>query len=205
MAAPKEHSHRSSRADSVYDAIKADIVSLKARPGSMIQEEALAQRLGVSRTPVREALRRLGQEGLVQTLPKKGTIIAGITIGDIREVFQIRLALEPLAARLATENFPREEISRLRAGHVPPTPPRTGIVADYLDLHACIRRHCGNERLRSILELLNLDVSRVLGTANVHHQMRSLEHHLRIIDALESRDGAAAEESMRDHILESQQ
>lgn len=105
--------HRT-RADEVYAALRAGIVSLQFKPGSMIQEESLARQLGVSRTPIREALRRLAQEGLVQTVPKKGTIVAGISLNDIREVFQIRLALEPLATRLAASTVSRPECTALR-------------------------------------------------------------------------------------------
>ena len=79
-------------ASDVYAALKVDIVSLKFPPGSMVQEEALAQRLGVSRTPVREALRRLEQEGLIKTVPKRGSFVAGVSLSDVREVLQVRLA-----------------------------------------------------------------------------------------------------------------
>jgi GntR family transcriptional regulator, rspAB operon transcriptional repressor len=205
MAAGNGDSHRPTRADDVYRTIKADIVSLKLKPGSMVQEETLAQQLGVSRTPVREALRRLGQEGLVYTAPKKGTLIAPVSIDDIREVFQLRLALEPLAARLATPHIPQEEIDSLRSHHVPPAQGASGLILDYRDLHLSIRRHCGNRRLESILEQLIVDTHRVLSLSNQQYLLQSLEHHLKVLDAFQSRDADAAEAAMREHILRSQQ
>ncbi len=205
MADADRSPHRASRADDVYSAIRSGIVSLKFKPGSMIQEEVLAQQLGVSRTPVREALRRLAQDGLVRTVPKKGTLVASVSIDDIREVFQIRLALEPLAARLATPGIPEEEIDRLRSHHRPPAQSASGLIPDYRDLHSCIRHYCGNRRLESILELLNVDTQRVLSLSNQQYLLLSLDHHIRILDAFQARDPDAAEETMREHMVSSRQ
>ncbi len=200
--APAEtaQTHRT-QANRVYAAIKADLLSLKLRPGSMIQEELLAQQLGVSRTPVREALHRLGQEGLVRTLPKKGTIVVDISLDDVREIFQVRLAVEPLAARLAAEAMPQEEVSRLRQLHTSPRGSTDDFPTDDRELHRSVARHCGNQRLGSFLESLMDDTTRILHMSNPDTLALGHQHHLQILQALERRDGATAEQVMREHIL----
>ncbi len=198
--AESAHGHRT-EADRAYAAIKSDLLSLKLRPGSIIQEEVLALQLGLSRTPVREALHRLGQEGLVRTLPKKGTIVADISLDDVREVFQVRLAVEPLAARLAAEVMPREEIHRLIELHSAPRESTDEFPTGDRELHRSIARHCGNRRLGSFLESLMDETTRILHMSNPAALALGHEHHLRILQAMEARDGATAEQIMREHIL----
>jgi len=193
------------RADSVYRHTKSRIIGLQLQPGSIIQEEALAKELGVSRTPVREALRRLGQEGLVETIAKKGTLVTQISPADIHHVFQIRIALEPLAARLAVRSIPPNVLTELTSIHKPPKASGPGIIESYRELHRAICQYCGNPRLRRIIEQLVSDCARMLGVANYDHRLRSLEEHVQIIDALEKRDGARAERRMREHLRASQQ
>ena len=195
---PEKHATRSNH---VYEALKADIVSLRLEPGALVQEETLARRLGVSRTPVREALRRLEQDGLVQILPKKGIIVTSISISDIREFFQLRLALEPLAARLAAEAMPEEEIRHLRELHERPAGPDAVDKHPYRDLHRSIASHCGNRRLGSLLLSLRDDNARIVGATDFDGLRLVHQHHMRIVEALERRDGAAAEQVMREHIV----
>lgn len=190
------------RANHVYGAIKEDIISLKLKPGSLIQEEALAQQYGVSRTPVREALRRLEQEGLVKTLPKKGTLVSQLSVNDILEIFQVRMALEPLAARLAANLMPRDETLRLRDLHTPPPEAKGGFNMDHRELHRSIARHCGNERLGSILDSLFDETTRILAMSAPEAAMRFYQRHLDIVDALEERDGTRAEQMMQEHLLD---
>lgn len=183
----------------VYETIKDDIVALRLSPGSMIQEEDLAHHLGVSRTPVREALRRLHQEGLVKILPKRGTIVSSVSMSDVREVYQMRLALEPLAARFAANSIPIEEIQRVRELHLPPVESR---IRDrpYRGLHWSIARYCGNRRLEASLLSLHSDTARITMATDSEGLAVVQQHHLRILDALEQRDGEAAELLMREHI-----
>ena len=192
--------HRT-EANRAYAAIKSDLLSLKLRPGSIIQEEVLAQQLGMSRTPVREALHRLGQEGLVRTLPKKGTIVADICLNDVREIFQVRLAMEPLAARLAAEVMPQVEILRLRELHSFPVESTDVFPIGDRELHRSIARHCGNQRLGSFIESLMDNTTRILHMSNPDTLALGHQHHLQILQALEMRDGATAEQVMLEHIL----
>ena len=99
--------------DRVYDAIKERILSGELPRGSRLRQEALAVELGVSRTPLREALRRLAAEGLVEFHPNRGAQVAGATAVDARASYEARLVLEPGAARLAAGRRPEAELARM--------------------------------------------------------------------------------------------
>ena len=89
------------------------IINQVLRPGERLMETQLADELGVSRTPVREAIRKLELEGLVVMVPRRGAYVAGISMRDIHEVFQVRGALEALAASLAAERITAEELEEM--------------------------------------------------------------------------------------------
>jgi DNA-binding GntR family transcriptional regulator len=88
-------------ADRAYLAIRGLIVSLALPPAAVIDERELMQRLGLGRTPVREALRRLAQEQLVEVFPRRGMFVTNVDVRDLARISEVRLALEPEAARLA--------------------------------------------------------------------------------------------------------
>jgi len=96
-------------ADRAYLAIRGLIVSLELPPGAVIDERQLMERLGLGRTPVREALRRLAQEQLVEVFPRRGMFVTNVDVRDLARISEVRLALEPEAARLAAERATGEE------------------------------------------------------------------------------------------------
>ena len=96
-------------ADRAYLAIRGLIVSLELPPGAVIDERQLMQRLALGRTPVREALRRLAQEQLVEVFPRRGMFVTNVDVRDLARISEVRLALEPAAARLAAERATEEE------------------------------------------------------------------------------------------------
>jgi DNA-binding GntR family transcriptional regulator len=96
-------------ADRAYLAIRGLIVSLELPPGAVIDERQLMQRLGLGRTPVREALRRLAQEQLVEVFPRRGMFVTNVDVRDLARISEVRLALEPAAARLSAERATEEE------------------------------------------------------------------------------------------------
>ena len=102
-------------ADRAYLAIRELIVSLELPPGAVIDERELMQRLGLGRTPVREALRRLAQEQLVEVFPRRGMFVTGVDVRDLARISEVRAALEPEAARLAAERATDEERDELAA------------------------------------------------------------------------------------------
>jgi len=98
-----------------YDAIRAKILSGEFPPGSTLSEAELASLLGISRTPVREALQRLQEDGLATILPRRGALVRILTLPEVREILLVREALEGLAARLAATHISRAMLEGLRA------------------------------------------------------------------------------------------
>ena len=103
----------SSLADRAYISIRDLIVSLELAPGALIDERQLVETLGIGRTPVREALRRLAQEQLVEVFPRRGMFVTGVDVRDLARISEVRAALEPEAARLAAERATDEERDEL--------------------------------------------------------------------------------------------
>ena len=102
-----------SLADRAYLSIRDLIVSLELAPGALIDERQLVETLGIGRTPVREALRRLAQEQLVEVFPRRGMFVTGVDVRDLARISEVRAALEPEAARLAAERATDEERDEL--------------------------------------------------------------------------------------------
>jgi DNA-binding GntR family transcriptional regulator len=100
-------------ADQAYIAIRNAIVSLELAPGAVIDERALIERLGIGRTPVREALRRLAHEQLVEVFPRRGMFVTNVDVRDLARISEVREALEPEAARLAAERATEDEREEL--------------------------------------------------------------------------------------------
>jgi DNA-binding GntR family transcriptional regulator len=105
----------SSLADRAYLSIRDLIVSLELAPGALIDERQLVETLGIGRTPVREALRRLAQEQLVEVFPRRGMFVTGVDVRDLARISEVRAALEPEAARLAAERATDDERDDLAA------------------------------------------------------------------------------------------
>jgi DNA-binding GntR family transcriptional regulator len=103
----------SSLAERAYLSIRDLIVSLQLAPGALIDERQLVETLGIGRTPVREALRRLAQEQLVEVFPRRGMFVTGVDVRDLARISEVRAALEPEAARLAAERATDEEREEL--------------------------------------------------------------------------------------------
>ncbi|HXM69797.1 MAG TPA: GntR family transcriptional regulator, partial [Thermoanaerobaculia bacterium] len=102
-------------ADRAYFAIRGLIVSLELPPEAVIDERALMERLEIGRTPVREALRRLAHEQLVEVFPRRGMFVTGVDVRDLARISEVREALEPEAARLAAERATEAEREQLTA------------------------------------------------------------------------------------------
>ena len=100
--------------DVVFNTLREAILRGDLVPGERLMELQLAAKLGVSRTPIREAIRMLEQEGLAITIPRKGAIVAGMTEKDMQDVLEIREALEELSVQVACDKITEEEVARLR-------------------------------------------------------------------------------------------
>lgn len=192
---------------STYAILKSEILTAVLPPGTPLQEEALAKRLEVSRTPVREALRKLGHEGLVTHLPGRAVLVSEVSHRDLAEVFQIRRLIEPALAALAAGKCDPARLNALsarfaRLSKTLPTPESIAAqdVADR-ELHAEIARAAGNTRLAHIMESLNDVVARGRSVGTPLRYTQSIREHRRVIAALKARDPDKAEQAMRQHIV----
>jgi DNA-binding GntR family transcriptional regulator len=185
--------------DQAYEGIREDIIACRLAPGAEITEARLAVRLGVGKAPVRTALVRLAQEGLVQTLPRRGYRVAPITIRDVQELFALRLMLEPQAAQAAAGRIDAERLRRFdavcRAGYQPgDRDSERAFLKANCDFHMAIVRASGNRRLTALVQNLMDDMERLLhvGLA-LRNRSQEIQHeHASLVDALATGDGAAA-------------
>jgi DNA-binding GntR family transcriptional regulator len=197
-----------SRSDAVYDALKASILEGALGAGARLREEEIAERLGVSRTPVREALRRLAAEGLLAAGPNRGLAVARLDQQQIAELHAVREVLDGMAARLAAQHASDGEL-RLLADLLQRFRAEVEGGCDPLALrrlnarfHQAIHRAARNRYLLGALESLN-DTLALAGATLYTVQGRpatALTDHARIVEALSRRDPAAAEEAAREHV-----
>lgn len=193
------------RKERAYAAIKERILSASLPPHDPISESELALDLGVSRTPVREALAALEKDGLVKIIPGKGAFVAGFSLAELEDTFAVREVIEGLAARMAALRLDAGELTDLEAVFQSAGAGQDGAAAVRAaaeELHRLIVVRCGNARVQRLIAQMNDDVRRVRvrSTMVTGRTQRSVEEHLRIIQTLKDRDPAAAEEAMRMHI-----
>jgi DNA-binding GntR family transcriptional regulator len=202
----EEFSHLGTTTDAVYEVLRNWIISGALAPGERLRGDALAKKIKVSRTPVREALRKLEAEGFVTVAPKLGLVVADLSEQDLIEIFQIREALEGVAARLTAENATRSDLERLRevVGEMervrgcPEIETMRGLAAEY---HHVIYAASRNDRLRQLLMAVQ-DRTRQFRTslfAVPGHAAEALAHYGRLLSAIEARDGELAERLAREH------
>jgi len=193
--------------DRAYAAIKDAILSLKLEPGSLLVEGDLAQQLGVSKTPVRDALQELEREGFVTRILFKGTYVTDVTMRDMTEVFQLRSVLEGLAACLATPLFSTQELDQidqyLTAAEKALAEGNVALCSEQgQKLHNAIIDKTDNQRLALIIHNLDEHVQRfrVLSDQISGRLNKSVKEHQQVLAALRQRDPATAEQAMRGHL-----
>ncbi len=191
----------------VFEALREAIVKGVLKPGERMMEIQLAEEMGVSRTPVREAIRKLELEGLVAMVPRKGAYVASLSMKDIVEVFEIRGALEGLAAELAAERITEDELEELerflvRIMESIESSDLTLMVEVDTDFHAQLYRASRNERLSQIINNLREQIQRFRKTSlSLPGRMRAaLEEHKKIVEALSTRDSSLARRLAEEHI-----
>ncbi|SAL72477.1 GntR family transcriptional regulator [Caballeronia udeis] len=202
-------------ADDVYSAIKQAIGETRYAPGEYLREEQLARGLGVSRTPVREAFRRLGAEGWLEVKPNHGVRVRSWSIRDVEEIFEARMLIEPYLAGRAATGIAAPELLTLRGladgmleiAKTPVTPELADQwFAANRRFHDIISGAAGNQRLDQSLRSMK-DVPLIKWTFNIYSdddRARSARQHVEIVDALESRDAVWAEAVMTCHIRAAQ-
>jgi DNA-binding GntR family transcriptional regulator len=198
-------------ADRAYTALKDVILALDIydRPGEVrLDERRLASDLGISRTPVREAMAQLEREGFVRSVPRRGIYVVRKTKAEVTELITAWAALEGMAARLITQNASDQEIATLRAMFATFENGRLHAKLDEysevnIEFHQTIIRMSRNRVLIDLAENLFAHMRmirrRTIGESD--RADRSISDHMNIIQAIEARDTARAEALVRDHAL----
>jgi len=191
-----------SQKDRVYRSLRKEILTLTLSPRQMLIEAALARRFKVSKTPIREALAVLQRDGLVEALPRKGYLVTPITVRDVQNLLELRVALEGAAAELAAPRLTPDDLAHLESLRAPQDPDAPGGMQRFLDynreFHLTIARASGNSRLAALIEQVNEEMSRMIAAS---YQIG--EHGL-VIDALRTGDPQRARVAMIEHIASSQ-
>ena len=198
-----------SSASAAYQRLRRAIVRVELAPGNVISEAQLVERFGLSKAAVRAALARLRADGLVLAEPRRGHVIAPLTMRDVREIYDLRLLLEPPAAEAAAGRVTRAELTRLRTLCQPVPDLDDGASAERFlranrDIHLSIAEAGGNQRAAAIVARLLDDSERArliaLRAGAAEHGVRAHAEHLALLDALESGGGALAARLMTDAI-----
>lgn len=194
--------------ENLRDAINKGVLS----PGERLMEIQIAEEMGVSRTPVREAIRKLELEGFVVMIPRKGTYVANISIKDINEVYEIRTALDILAGGLAAERINDEEIEEMRQLLV--------LTEKYIEeknlnkiieidskFHDVLYTASRNERLVNIINNLREQITSIRGQSmNYPGRLAdTLNEHREIVESIATRDIDRAQEAVRVHLENAEQ
>lgn len=198
--------------DMVFKALMDAIMLGQLSPGERLLEVQLAEEMGVSRTPVREAIRRLELEGFVVMVPRKGAYVAGLSVADVEAVYEIRTALETLAVRLAAQRMVAEDYKQLDAlAEKMRDTWQEGNVENWVELdakfHELLYRFSRNDRLVQMMNNIMEQLSRyrIISLANVEVRHNSLSEHEAVIEALRRHDSEAASAAAAQHIANTEQ
>ena len=193
--------------DVVFNTLRQAILKGELKPGERLMEIQLANKLGVSRTPIREAIRKLELEGLVLMIPRKGAEVAEITEKNMLDVLEVRKALEELAAQLACERITEEGLAELKAAakefeQVLKTNDVTKIAEADVKFHDVLYLSTDNQRLITLLNNLREQMYRfrVEYLKKEEYHPLLLEEHKKIIEAIESHDQAEVNNIIDLHI-----
>lgn len=201
--------------DEVYYTVRDDIISGKYPGGTFITEADLCQQFGVSRTPVREALIRLSNERVIKLLPNRGALVPHITLNDIIELYQLRIANDGMAAYLSNERQTPELLQALEASVQRETALLNASPADTQAIsredfvfHDLLVKGCGNQRLIDTITLLQNEMERVVHISADRHAVdtltTSLAHHKNIVAAFREQDCQKARSITEDHWKDAQ-
>lgn len=190
--------------EKILETIRDAILKGTLKPGERVSEPDLAERFGISRTPIREAFRQLESEGYLQVVPRKGAVVASLSERDIEEFYAIKIILEGFAAKMAAEKLTVKEIERLESINE-----RLQKMADEGDVKKFFRVHnefhevfikaAGNEKLAEMINQLVMKFKRLrLASLSQPGRMEvSVEEHRKMIQAFKNHDGERADGLVR--------
>ncbi len=193
--------------DRVYEILKKSIIFQEIPPGEKVDEEAIARQLGVSRTPIRETLCRLENEGIVKVIPRRGAFVVKHSREKVTEILALREALEGFAARMAAEHVDETTVEKMRLLFRDFSEANLRERSkDYfradLKFHDMVVKASKNDLLIQLMNTLNDHIQMVrLQTVSLDGRPEhSLIEHFKIMGAFEQKDAALAESLMREHI-----
>lgn len=192
----------------VFHKIREDILAGKYLQNDELREKAIADELGVSRTPVREALRQLELEGLVTIIPNKGASVVGISRKDIQDIYEIRSQLEGLCAKWATVNMTEELLNELEENiylsefHVQKQHFEQVLELDN-KFHEVLYKTSNSKMLDHVLSDFHHYVERVrkITLSEAERAAKSIEEHKKIVEAMRNKDAVRAERLATEHIM----
>jgi DNA-binding GntR family transcriptional regulator len=193
--------------------IREAIVDGRLAPGQRLKEVQLARELGISRTPIREALLLLQAEGLVEASPNRGSTVRTYDVQELEDIYELRAVVEGHAARRAAARITPEELDELRASCVRfealvadavPSGPVTELVRENALFHAMILDACGSERLAGMVRplIVPLLVYKSYVWYSPEQARLSLHSHVQLVKALERREAERADALMREHVFQ---
>ncbi len=197
-------------ADQIFEQLERDILSGKYARGELLTELRLSEELGVSRTPIREAIRRLEQENILEEAGR-GVTVVGISQEDMLDMYEIRIRIEGLAAEWAAERISDEELSRMRdtvelQRYYTEKP--DGNHSDQIknldsQFHEQVYRACGSRALTDTLLNLHKKMTkfRMASVSKHSRALQSVQEHEAVLAALSAHDGKAANEAMTRHVM----
>ena len=194
--------------EALRDAIRRGVLE----PGERLMEVQLAEELGISRTPVREAIRKLEQEGYVIMMPRRGTYVSSVSVRDVKEIFEIRSALESLSTGLATMRIEPEELDKLRAllteieGHIQRRD-IDKIVETDIEFHGLLYQVSRNDRLVTIISNLKEQLARfrTLSMSYPGRLQETLQEHRAMVEAIAAGDVEAARDAAERHMEQAEE
>jgi len=196
----------------VFNTLRQAIIQGEFQPGERLMEVSIANKLGVSRTPVREAIRMLELEGLVTMFPRRGAEVANITVRDLKDALEVRMAIESLSVRLACERIDEDGIKELQQKSVAfreaiNSKLVPAIVQGDEDFHNVIYKASKNQKLIGIAQNLREQVYRyrVEYVKDFSYHDKLIKEHDQITMAIMRRDAEAAQTIMNEHIYNQEQ
>ncbi|MBO6510737.1 MAG: GntR family transcriptional regulator [Roseibium sp.] len=195
-------------ADKLISQIKKDIADGVLKPGDQLEEAALSERFGVSRTPIREAVKSMVDSGLLETRPRKGAFVRTLSAKELLDLFDVAAELEAMASRVAAEKLRESDIASIKAGldacyvAADAGDPRAYGQAN-LDFHHAIHQAAGNYWLTEQLRQIELHINAYRSMPyDVRGRLeKSVQEHQEIFDAILAGDGDKARLLMRDHMM----
>ena len=191
------------------EVIREAIIDGRLPPGQRLKEEELARELGMSRTPVREALLTLESEGLVESIPRRGATVRSYAVGDLDDVYQLRALLEGYAARRAATRISPDDVARLeescdRFARLRAEDDLIDLVKENLRFHSVIHEAAASDRLAAFIRKV-IEIPLVYKSFywySPEQKLISQHYHRQLTRSLRLGDGERAELIMREHVLE---